>query len=180
MDADSLIHIAHPTDGHSRVSAISMLHYGPEVAIPRIVDSYRRARHPPDLLHPGLVHRAVSGRRRGDPRRAGTRSPITASCTSIRASSRPSEEAHWLDRGIEVIERVTGQRPRGWRAPLYNFSHRSADLLVVARVSLRRLADGRRPALSARSATAAGWSSCRRTGGSTTGRNTSSRSTSTT
>jgi hypothetical protein len=40
------------------------------------------------------------------------------------------EEAHWLDRGIEVIERVTGQRPRGWRAPLYNFSHRSAELLV--------------------------------------------------
>src|SRR3989338_7671094 len=31
------------------------------------------------------------------------------------------EEAHWLDRGIEVIVRATGQRPRGWRAPLYNF-----------------------------------------------------------
>ena len=34
------------------------------------------------------------------------------------------------DASIEVIERVTGRRPRGWRAPLYNFSHRSADLLV--------------------------------------------------
>ena len=40
MDADSLIHIAHPKDGYSRVSAISMLRYGPEVAVPRIVDSY--------------------------------------------------------------------------------------------------------------------------------------------
>lgn len=42
MDADSLIHIAHPKDGHSRVSAISMLQYGPKVAIPRIVESYRK------------------------------------------------------------------------------------------------------------------------------------------
>ena len=40
MDADSLVHIGHPTDGHSRVSAISMLQYGPKVAVPRIVDSY--------------------------------------------------------------------------------------------------------------------------------------------
>ena len=30
MDADSLIHIAHPNDGHTRVSATSMLKYGPK------------------------------------------------------------------------------------------------------------------------------------------------------
>ena len=40
------------------------------------------------------------------------------------------EEAYWLRRSIEVIERHTGQRPRGWRAPLYNFSDHSADLLI--------------------------------------------------
>ena len=129
MDADSLIHIAHPTDGHSRVSAISMLRYGPEVAIPRIVDSYAALgirqtffipawcieQYPAaveailegghEIAHHGFLHE--------HPRELGA-----------------DEEAHWLDRGIEVIERVTGRRPRGWRAPLYNFSHRSADLLV--------------------------------------------------
>ena len=30
-----------------------------------------------------------------------------------------------------MAPKATGQRPRGWRAPLYNFSHRSADLLVA-------------------------------------------------
>ena len=30
-----------------------------------------------------------------------------------------------------MIVRATGRRPRGWRAPLYNFSHRSADLLAA-------------------------------------------------
>lgn len=42
MDADSLIHVEYPNDGHRRVSAISMLRYGPTVAVPRIVETYRR------------------------------------------------------------------------------------------------------------------------------------------
>jgi len=129
MDADSLVHIAHPTDGHSRVSAISMLQYGPQVAIPRIVESYRQLgirqtffipawcieQYPQaieailkgghEIAHHGFLHE--------HPREVSDEA-----------------EAHWLDRGIEVILRATGQRPRGWRAPLYNFSHRSADLLA--------------------------------------------------
>ena len=40
------------------------------------------------------------------------------------------EEYYWLKRGIEIIVNATGQRPRGWRAPLYNFSNHSADLLI--------------------------------------------------
>jgi len=129
MDADSLVHIAHPKDGHSRVAAISMLQYGPKVAVPRIVESYRQLgikqtffvpawcieRYPEaieamlegghELAHHGFLHE--------HPRELSD-----------------EEEAHWLDRGIEVIKRVSGRHPRGWRAPLYNFSHRSADLLV--------------------------------------------------
>ncbi len=40
------------------------------------------------------------------------------------------KERYWLKRGIDVIENVTGQRPRGWRAPLYNFSDSSIDFLI--------------------------------------------------
>ncbi len=42
MDADSILHLEHPDDSISRVSAISMLRYGPEVAVPRIVETYKR------------------------------------------------------------------------------------------------------------------------------------------
>ncbi|MFZ1663726.1 MAG: polysaccharide deacetylase [Paracoccaceae bacterium] len=129
MDADSLIHIAHPNNGHSRVSAISMLQYGPRVAIPRIVESYRQLgirqtffipawciesypaaidiilRGGHEIAHHGFLHE--------HPRELTD-----------------EEELYWLDRGIEVILRATGKHPRGWRAPLYNFSHRSADLLA--------------------------------------------------
>ena len=40
------------------------------------------------------------------------------------------EQAMWMDRAITVIEKMTGKRPRGWRAPLYKFSNHSADLLI--------------------------------------------------
>src|SRR5205823_14447847 len=32
--------------------------------------------------------------------------------------------------GLEIIQRVSGKKPRGWRAPLYNFSDNSLDLLL--------------------------------------------------
>ena len=42
MDADSLIHIARPGDSHNRLYPISMGRYGPQVAVPRILETYRR------------------------------------------------------------------------------------------------------------------------------------------
>ena len=42
MDADSILHLAHPDSADNRVMALSMLRYGPQVAIPRILDIYRR------------------------------------------------------------------------------------------------------------------------------------------
>jgi len=41
MDADSLIHLDHPNDGYRRASAISSQQYGPDIAVPRIVETYR-------------------------------------------------------------------------------------------------------------------------------------------
>ena len=42
MDSDSLIHLEHPADGISRVSGLSMLRYGPEVGVPRILETYKQ------------------------------------------------------------------------------------------------------------------------------------------
>jgi peptidoglycan/xylan/chitin deacetylase (PgdA/CDA1 family) len=42
----------------------------------------------------------------------------------------PEQEAYWFRRASEVIERMTGQPPRGSRAPSYRFSRVSLDILV--------------------------------------------------
>ena len=129
MDADSLIHIGHPTDGHSRVSAISMLQYGPKVAIRRIVDSYATLGIKQTFFipawsietYPEAVETILQG---------GHEIAHHGYLHEHPRELSDEQEAYWLDRGIEVIVKATGLRPRGWRAPLYNFSHRSADLLA--------------------------------------------------
>jgi peptidoglycan/xylan/chitin deacetylase (PgdA/CDA1 family) len=42
MDAESLLHIYFSDTAHNRVAMASRLRYGPEVAVPRIVDALRR------------------------------------------------------------------------------------------------------------------------------------------
>jgi peptidoglycan/xylan/chitin deacetylase (PgdA/CDA1 family) len=129
MDADSLVHLAHPETGHRRAAAISMLRYGPEVAIRRIVNSYAALGIKQTFFvpawcieqYPQAVELILSG---------GHEIAHHGFLHEHPNELGDEEEAHWLDRGIEVIERATGQRPRGWRAPLYNFSHRSAELLA--------------------------------------------------
>jgi len=129
MDADSILHLEHPNDSISRVSAISMLRYGPEVAVPRILETYRRLEiHQTFFVpawcieqYPAAVEAMVAGGHEVGHHGYIHENPSGAG---------RDEEAYWLQRGIEVIERHTGQRPRGWRAPLYNFSNHSADLLI--------------------------------------------------
>jgi len=129
MDADSILHLEHPSDSISRVSAISMMRYGPEVAVPRILETYRRLEIRQTFFvpawcieqYPAAVEAMVA-----DGHEVGHHGYIHE---NPRGAGR-DEEAYWLERGIEIIERHTGQRPRGWRAPLYNFSNHSADLLI--------------------------------------------------
>lgn len=129
MDADSLVHLEHPKDGYNRVSALSMLRYGPEVAVPRILETYRQFEIKQTFFvpawcieqYPGTVEAMVA---------AGHEVAHHGYIHENPQAGTKDDERYWLKRGIDVIERVTGQRPRGWRAPLYNFSNDSADLLI--------------------------------------------------
>ena len=129
MDADSLVHVAHPLDGHTRVAAISMLRYGPEVAVGRILESYAELGIRQTFFVPAWCieqyPKAVDAILRGG-HEIGHHGYIHEHPRELGKD----EEAYWLDRGIEVILRHTGRKPAGWRAPLYNFSHHSAELLV--------------------------------------------------
>jgi peptidoglycan-N-acetylglucosamine deacetylase len=129
MDADSILHLAHHTSADTRVAALSMLRYGPEVAVPRLVDLYEQfgmrqtfflpawcmERYPAaveiilkgghEIAHHGYLHEHPN-------------------------ACEPDQERYWFQRASEVIERMTGQRPRGFRAPSYRFSRATLDLLI--------------------------------------------------
>lgn len=129
MDADSLIHLDHPKDGHTRASAISMLQYGPHVAVPRIVETYRQLGIRQTFFVPAWCMeqypKAVEAMVKGG-HEIGHHGYLHE---NPQRQSR-EEQAYWLDRGIETFKQLTGMQPRGWRAPLYNFSDHSAELLI--------------------------------------------------
>jgi len=127
IDTDSILHLAHPDRADTMVSSLSWLRYD-EIAVPRILEMFKRyglkqtffypgwcmERYPHiveailkddhEIAHHGYLHEHPNEQTR-------------------------EKELYWLQRGIEVIQKFTGKRPCGWRAPLYNFSKNSAELL---------------------------------------------------
>lgn len=129
-DSDSLIHISRPADGFDRLYPISMGRYGPNVAIPRILETYRRfglrqsffipawclERYPRaidailaqghEIGHHGYLHEDPTEQTR-------------------------DEQTYWFEKSLEVHQRATGRKPRGYRAPVYNANQTVIDLLIA-------------------------------------------------
>lgn len=129
MDADSLVHVEHPNDSITRVSTISMLKYGPEVGIPRILESYRRFGLKQSFFIPGWCVETYPGTVEdiaADGHEVGFHGYIHEAPNALSRD----EEHYWMRRSIDAIVKHAGKRPRGNRSPLYNFSRHTADLLV--------------------------------------------------
>jgi peptidoglycan-N-acetylglucosamine deacetylase len=129
MDADSLIHISRPKDGHDRLYPITMGRYGPTVAIPRILETYRRfglkqsffipawciEQYPQaveailkdghEIGHHGLIHE----------------DPIETKGEAQRIA---------FEKAMAIHQCRIGRAPRGYRAPVYNVTQQVIDLLI--------------------------------------------------
>jgi peptidoglycan/xylan/chitin deacetylase (PgdA/CDA1 family) len=134
MDAESILYLAHPQRAHSMVSSASMLRYGPDVAIPRILDSYRHFGIKQTFFVPAWCAErypyAVEAMIR-DGHEVSAHGYLHEHPNELS----DEEERDWLTRSLSALEAISGERPAGWRAPLYNFSHRSAQLLLDLGVS---------------------------------------------
>jgi hypothetical protein len=134
MDAESILYLAHPQRAHSMVSAASMLRYGPDIALPRILESYRHYGIRQTFFVPAWCAErypyAVEAMMRDG-------HEVSAHGYVHEHPNELSDEAerHWLTRSLAALQAVSGEKPAGWRAPLYNFSHRSGQLLLEAGLS---------------------------------------------
>jgi peptidoglycan/xylan/chitin deacetylase (PgdA/CDA1 family) len=130
MDADSLIHISRPKDSHDRLYPITMGRYGPTVALPRILESYRKfglkqsffipawciEQYPAaidailkdghEIGHHGLIHE----------------DPVV---------TKGREQKAAFEQALTIHQRRIGRKPRGYRAPLYNITQQVIDLLIA-------------------------------------------------
>ncbi|MEM8622090.1 MAG: polysaccharide deacetylase [Pseudomonadota bacterium] len=127
MDADSLIHIARPKDAHDRLYPISMGRYGPTVAIPRILETYRKLGLKQSFFIPGwcleqypeAVEAILAGGHEIGHHGYLHEDPVEA----------PDQRA-WFERAMEAHRRICGGAPQGYRAPVYNVTQEVIDLLV--------------------------------------------------
>lgn len=128
MDADSLIHIARPDDAHDRLYPISMGRYGPTVAIPRILETYRRLGLTQSFFIPGwcleqypqTVEAILAGGHEIGHHGYLHEDPIVTG----------ADQRRWFERALDAHERICGARPVGYRAPVYNLNQTVIDLLV--------------------------------------------------
>lgn len=129
MDADSILHIAFPEDAAQKVACMTMLRYGPEIAVPRICKLFEGFGMKITFFipawcieeHPRAVERILKGGHEVAHHGYLHEQP------NLHTRDR---ELYWTSRAFEVIERFTGKKPRGYRAPLYMFSKHTTEILA--------------------------------------------------
>lgn len=129
IDADSLIHISRPKDSYDRLYPISMGKYGPTVAIPRILDTYKRLGLKQSFFAPGWCVEQYPDAMEAilkDGHEIGHHGYLHEDPTSHSAD----EQRGWFERAMEAHKTVIGNTPIGYRAPVYNINQAVIDLLI--------------------------------------------------
>ena len=130
MDADSLIQVARPQDGYDRLYPISMGRYGPTVAIPRILETYRKLGLKQSFFIPGwcmerypdAVEAILQGGHEIGHHGWIHEDPVT---------TRGADQAEAFERAMEAHQRIVGRKPAGYRAPVYNVTQQVIDLMIA-------------------------------------------------
>ncbi|SMX39380.1 polysaccharide deacetylase family protein [Maliponia aquimaris] len=121
VDADSLIRTARPKDAELRLQPISMGRYGPTVGVPRILDTYRRLGLTQTFFMPAWVMQEYPATVEAilkDGHEIGHHSW----CHEDPMHHSDEVEAELFERAVEVHVRMTGRKPRGYRAPVYSIT----------------------------------------------------------
>lgn len=129
IDADSLIHISKPDDSHHRLYPISMGKYGPDVAVPRILETYKRLGIKQSFFVPAWCidqYAPVMEQILKDGHEIGHHGLIHED--PIKTLGQAQVDA--FGKAMDIHHRIVGKAPRGYRAPVYNITPQVIDLLV--------------------------------------------------
>lgn len=128
VDVDSMLRLVYGPQAASRAAALSWLSYD-EIGVPRLLRVFREREVRQTFFFPGycidryphLVEAVLAD---------GHEVGLHGYLHEVSWEQSADDELRILEQGLEAAERVMGERPVGWRAPLYGFSDRSAQMLV--------------------------------------------------
>ncbi len=129
IDADSLIHVSRPKDSHRRLYPISMGRYGPDVAVPRILETYKKLGIKQSFFVPAWcidAYAAMIETILTDGHEVGHHGYIHEDPVVTHGDA----QAEAFEKAMEVHRRICGHAPRGYRAPVYNITPQVVDLLI--------------------------------------------------
>jgi peptidoglycan-N-acetylglucosamine deacetylase len=115
----------------ARASTMSHQAYGPKVGVPRLLGVLERAGVRATFFVPGLTagrYPDVVRRIVASGHEVGWHNDLHEPLFTLSED----EERAILERGTEVLEPLTGERPRGYRAPWWELNERTPDLLAAS------------------------------------------------
>jgi peptidoglycan/xylan/chitin deacetylase (PgdA/CDA1 family) len=130
VDAESAILAIDPLFS-GRASTMSHQAYGPKVGVPRLLGVLERAGVRATFFVPGFTARRYPDTVRAIVA-AGHEVGWHNDLHEAPHSLSEAQERAIIERGAEVLEPLTGTRPRGYRAPLWELNARTPELLAAA------------------------------------------------
>ncbi len=128
LDGESSLLRRYP-EAEKHPSLFSTAQFGPKVGVFRILDLLDRYGIRSTFFIPGWVAERNQETVRLIQRR-GHEVAHHGYLHEAPSSVEPQEEAAILDRGIRILEGITGQRPLGYRSPSWELSEHSLELLA--------------------------------------------------
>ena len=128
VDTDSLLHIAYPDRAPDLLASMSWLKYD-EIAVPRLLDVFRAFSVKQTFFYPAWCmeqYPALVDMILKDGHEIAAHGYLHEAAND----KSKDRQIYWLEKQIDVIERMTGKRPRGWRGPLYSASRHTPTLLA--------------------------------------------------
>jgi peptidoglycan/xylan/chitin deacetylase (PgdA/CDA1 family) len=129
VDAESGVLWEFP-DAVRRLGIMSHQAYGPRAGLPRLLRILARHDARATFFVPGLTaetHPDAVLRIVDDGHEVGHHGYVHEIVTELE----PADEEAALERGAEILDRLTGRRPRGWRAPMWELNYRTPALLAA-------------------------------------------------
>ncbi|MEX0810036.1 MAG: polysaccharide deacetylase [Dongiaceae bacterium] len=128
IDAESLLHLGFREDADNRVVTRSEMRYDAHVAVPRLLAIFRNHDIRQTFFVPGWCLEAYPEMVKAildDGHEIAHHGYVHEMGNRLT----PENERYWFERAVAAVERTTGKKPSGFRAPSYGFSRNTLDLM---------------------------------------------------